>query len=1137
MFKRLIAALVCLTFIFSNLPYAHAQAGPVTGGDFSINRLPVPGRMIGVSEIFTPVLVKGLVVHPDKPLNFDFIVDSGNDSVDQTVIKEQSIRIAKYFLAAVTVPENQLWVNLSPYEKARIIENDLGQTILGRDMLAQDYVLKQLAASLIYPEKGLGKDFWAKIYKEAQEKFGTTNIPVNTFNKVWIVPEKAVVFEKGNAVYVTQAKLKVMLESDYLAMSRDHTASAGLDVLKTDTKAVFAKNVIRQIILPAIEKEVNQGKNFATLRQVYYAAILAKWYRERVEDTLISKAYIGKDKISGISNSDRTIKERIYQRYISAYKKGVFNYIKEEYNAISKTMGPRKYFSGGLMDFAMKNVPLIRTNNPSGADRAIGKVFKVDFAMKSDHAPDAKIEQAMEFSNLGLAVKVGTNPMLEVQPGGDIFGAYDPQEEIYVRQAEQEVHKILDSLIGTDHGKRVLAGLDPHSFSVMSYAAKIYEMRYKTQAPAYLRLAGLLHDIDRAFPQREIKKKDYLKVLDEGKYYDRYKKAHSMVSAEIAVDILQKIGAPKALKTKVFRVIVNHEAGGQEDIDIIRDSDSVSYFEDENIEMVLKETLEGKRNPQGPEGALRKTGFMYFRASVEAKMLIEEIMNERKQRQSPARLDAETVALFEQIKNDQALRDEILASREEANYDYYISFKDVQTGHVFLLGVPKDIDGLTMDKIASAVRLQVGRLPSGAKLTDADFVNIFNRVVDQLSKPDAAMKTQPVVFSKLDKTLTVPPEYLTKLAVRMQIAKKLGVELHSDLYVKDGVVVGMSPSVNDDTRMALLTPFARDEKGVTETAGYYEFAYSNLWRVKTLAHEVYSLQQQMGQEDNLAKAKATLQNELNDYYLKAEDIATLNIYSLKHKTRYDLVKKQQPPLDELVSDMEWVHSMVTAWFGELMFFRDAPQVAYDYMIDIHNHPKDNPAPPSAIDPDIYLGDIYNSGFFEGKISGLILPTSQGDELFFLYEPNDASKAEYERLYNLYWYKNGDPKTDTTPSNAWDPQRRTYTRSVNEEQVLEGLRRLAMNSGEGPVLLDQAMNTRRPVIRDKATNGGIDIQNIDVTRKEGSFKIKFNDEAVGEVLKNGFSGFTPVIINITPIASPFQLLGINSAKEPEALAKV
>ncbi|MBF0595840.1 MAG: hypothetical protein HQL22_12860 [Candidatus Omnitrophica bacterium] len=230
-----------------------------------ISTLPEPGTMLGTSAAFTPVLVKGLVIHPDKPLNFDFIVDSGNDAVNKVAIKEQSERIAKYFLAAVTVPESQLWVNLSPYEKDRIIDEGLGQTLLGRDMLAQDYVLKQLTASMIYPEDKLGKDFWTRIYEEAQEKFGTSDIPVDTFNKVWITPEKAEIYEKGNAVFVTQAKLKVMLDSDYQAMAQNNIIPGPQGEGSQNDKAAFTKEIIRQIVLPAIEKEVNEGKNFALM--------------------------------------------------------------------------------------------------------------------------------------------------------------------------------------------------------------------------------------------------------------------------------------------------------------------------------------------------------------------------------------------------------------------------------------------------------------------------------------------------------------------------------------------------------------------------------------------------------------------------------------------------------------------------------------------------------------------------------------------------------------------------------------------------------------------------------------------------------------------------------------------------------
>jgi len=110
-------------------------------------------------------------------------------------------------------------VNLSPGEPDRIIPEAFGQTEMGRDLLAQDYLLKQLTSSLMYPEEELDEEFWDKIYKTAQEQYGTTEIPVSTFNKIWIVPEKAVVYENAetNIAFVSESRLKVMLEEDYLS--------------------------------------------------------------------------------------------------------------------------------------------------------------------------------------------------------------------------------------------------------------------------------------------------------------------------------------------------------------------------------------------------------------------------------------------------------------------------------------------------------------------------------------------------------------------------------------------------------------------------------------------------------------------------------------------------------------------------------------------------------------------------------------------------------------------------------------------------------------------------------------------------------------------------------------------------------
>ncbi len=342
-FIRTICSVLIVTFSFSNIQYVQAQ-------DFNINQLPVPGTMVGISSPFAPLALKGLIVNLSKPLEFQFIVDTGRGPQDTTSVKDQANQLVKYFLAGITIPERDLWVNLSPYEKNRIVPSALGQTDLGRDLLAQDYILKQLTASLIYPEKDLGKEFWSRVYAKAQKQFGTTNVPVNTFNKVWILPNEAQVFEKNNAVYITKSTLKVMLDEDYVAKQKHQATQA----------SSISSQIIRQIILPEIEKEVNTGKNFAPLRQIYQALILAKWYKETIQNGLIDALYTNKKKVAGVNVDDPAVKEEIYQRYLKAYKKGVFNYIKEDFTPDGQVV-PRKYFSGGITQ--MGTFPLQRTHD------------------------------------------------------------------------------------------------------------------------------------------------------------------------------------------------------------------------------------------------------------------------------------------------------------------------------------------------------------------------------------------------------------------------------------------------------------------------------------------------------------------------------------------------------------------------------------------------------------------------------------------------------------------------------------------------------------------------------------------------------------------------------------------------------
>ncbi|MEI7999658.1 MAG: hypothetical protein WCH62_09175, partial [Candidatus Omnitrophota bacterium] len=340
MFKKIINYVLVTCFLATFIiPVPQAKANTLG--------LPEPGTMVNLSPAYMPVMIKGLKVHPENPLLFDFILDAGKSGlkVNGPQFKAESEKLIKYFFASLTIKEDDLWVNLSPYEKDRMIPDQLGKTELGRDMLAQDYILKQLTASLIYPEKQLGKDFWNRVYAKSQQMFGTSEVPVNTFNKVWILADKAKVLERNNVAYVIGSHLKVMLEEDYMALAKQSAIST---VKKENNEHTIASQIVREIIIPELEKEVNQGQNFAPLRQMFHSMILATWFKVALKNALLNQVYSNKEKTGGVLSNDPAVKEKIYEQYLQAYKKGAFNYIKEEMDVVSKQPIPRKYFSGGL---------------------------------------------------------------------------------------------------------------------------------------------------------------------------------------------------------------------------------------------------------------------------------------------------------------------------------------------------------------------------------------------------------------------------------------------------------------------------------------------------------------------------------------------------------------------------------------------------------------------------------------------------------------------------------------------------------------------------------------------------------------------------------------------------------------------
>lgn len=315
-----------------------------------------------LTPAYTPALLKGMVINLQDPLKFDFIIQKGDRELDASSRQVEYQRLIKYFLTSLTVPDTDQWVNLSPYEQTRMIADNFGATRMGHDFLAQDYLLKQITSSLSDPQSELGSRFWKKIYEQAYQKFGRTDVPTDVFNKVWITPESVKLYEKDNTVYVLDSRLKVQLEADYLA---SRNAQEAVD---DDEMTTLSKQVMREVILPALDKEVNEGENFAVLRQVYSGMLLAAWYKRTLKESVLTGVYGNKSKLAGLSQ-DPENNEKIYRQYLEAFTKGAYNMVREEVDSFSREPVARRYFSGGLTNAGRALELAEKTNDPGQVPR------------------------------------------------------------------------------------------------------------------------------------------------------------------------------------------------------------------------------------------------------------------------------------------------------------------------------------------------------------------------------------------------------------------------------------------------------------------------------------------------------------------------------------------------------------------------------------------------------------------------------------------------------------------------------------------------------------------------------------------------------------------------------------------------
>lgn len=270
-------------------------------------------------------------------------------------LEQEAKKLIHYFFIGLTLPEDALWVNLRPDEPGRITSLELAQTDMGKLLLEQDLRLKKDVAQYLNPKEPIGKRFWEELYTQAELLLGKGKLKktaITTSNRVWIVPDEAVVMETEDGALVTQAKLKVLLESEYLSLkSKSWNKEVEVQSQNKGQLKNLTEQLMKSIVIPEITKEVNSGKSYAPLRQIYHSLILAQWFKQKYrkqkkdgKDIPYIEA-IDQSWLKDLESEFPWSKDAIWKEYLASFQKGEYQ-LKEKLAGLN-----RMYTSGGIEFF------------------------------------------------------------------------------------------------------------------------------------------------------------------------------------------------------------------------------------------------------------------------------------------------------------------------------------------------------------------------------------------------------------------------------------------------------------------------------------------------------------------------------------------------------------------------------------------------------------------------------------------------------------------------------------------------------------------------------------------------------------------------------------------------------------------
>src|SRR3989339_1030161 len=458
MFKKLISLALTLSFGLQQTVFAYTASLNLSG---YLNQ----GPNLTVSDKFRPINLRYFSYQPQTN-DFKILLDKGDTKdIADTNLKSSATILLDYFKIGLSLPNDKFWVNLRPDYQDQIIDEELAKTDLGKVMLEADLKLKQDTSLFTSPQTPQGKEYWNKLYKRAGELFGTENITIPTLTRPWIVPGEIILRESNDktsqGAYIYKANLKVMLEEDYLKNSNQKPVTSNQIYSFNDPRLKelnqYSTQLIRELILPKLTQKVNSSKDYASLRQVYFSLILARWFKETFQDNSTAQGdylkLINSHNLTNLTSQQAWDKTTYFQAYQKSFQEGEYNLSEQVYTPTGQVI--RRYMSGGMVISPdPEKMDILKISNPAMVDDK-GKVLLnnqlniqesiTELTEQKTAASALTIEPETAYDSRGKKTVAVTLEINGVKARGDVpAGASKGEDEARTVGADAAIKNIKD---------------------------------------------------------------------------------------------------------------------------------------------------------------------------------------------------------------------------------------------------------------------------------------------------------------------------------------------------------------------------------------------------------------------------------------------------------------------------------------------------------------------------------------------------------------------------------------------------------------------------------------------------------------------------------------------------------------------